>query len=202
MTDDPIIRRIDAVAIGASAGGVEAVGTLLAALPARFGAAIMMVIHIPAGVSGALASVLAHRCALPLKEAEDKESIAPGRAYLASSGYHLLVEPDKTFSLSRDEPVNYARPSIDVLFESAAFAYRENLLGIVLTGANNDGAAGLKTIRACGGLAWVQDPADALADPMPSAAIAQAGADVVSSLLELAQRLAGVASSQSVIRRN
>jgi two-component system, chemotaxis family, protein-glutamate methylesterase/glutaminase len=200
--DGPTIRRIEAVAIGASAGGVEAIGTLLAALPAGFGAAVVTVMHVPPNNNSALSSVLVRRCVLPLKEAEDKETIMPGRVYLAPPVYHLLVEPDKTFSLSSDEPVNYSRPSIDVMFESAALAYRENLLGIILTGANDDGAAGLKTIRACGGLAWVQDPADAMADSMPSAAIAQAGADVVLSLQELAQRLANVASSQSAIRRS
>jgi two-component system chemotaxis response regulator CheB len=198
----PIVRHIEAVAIGASAGGVEAIGTLLAALPVEFGAAVMTVLHVPASGINALPYIFSHRSDLPIKEAEDKETITPGCVYIAPPDYHLLIEPDKSLSLSSDPAVNFSRPSIDVLFESAALTYRERLLGIILTGANNDGAAGLKAIRDCGGLAWVQDPADAMAGMMPSSAIARAGADLVATLSELAQQLAGMASFQAVIRRS
>ena len=119
----------DAVVIGASAGGVEAISTLLAALPAKFGLAVLVVIHLPPTSNGLLVSVLTPRCALPVVEAADKAPIERGTVYLAPPGYHLLVEPDRTFALSVDEPVNFSRPSIDVLFESAAFAYRDLKIG-------------------------------------------------------------------------
>jgi two-component system chemotaxis response regulator CheB len=182
-------HRIEALAIGASAGGVQAVGALLESLPLDFGAAVLVVLHLPPGSRSALASVFGFRCKLPIAEAEDKESIAPGRVYIAPADYHLLVEPGRTLSLSGDPPVNYSRPSIDVLFESAALAYRDRLLGVILTGANGDGAEGLRMVRACGGLAWVQDPKSALADAMPAAAIAQAGADLILPLPGLVQHL-------------
>ena len=121
--------------------------------------------------------------------------------YIAPPGYHLLLEPDRSFALSADEPVNFARPSIDVLFESAAYACGKALLGIILTGANHDGAAGLAAIRAHGGLAWVQDPASALAAMMPQAAIERAGADLVLPLDQLAARLGRLATGLAQDRR-
>jgi len=189
--------RIEAVAVGASAGGVEAVGTLLELLPERYPAAVVVVVHVPPRGQTALARVFSYRCRLPVKEAEDKEDILPGRVYVAPSGYHLLVETERVFSLSADPPVNYSRPAIDLLFESAALAWRERLLGIVLTGANNDGAEGLRTVRACGGQAWVQDPAEALATAMPSAALAAAGADLCLPLAQLARQLAELAGQRA-----
>ena len=185
-------RLLDAVVIGASAGGVEAISMLLAALPAKFGLAVLVVIHLPATSGNLLVSVLRPRCALPVVEAADKDPIERGTVYLAPPGYHLLVEPDRTVALSIDAPVNFSRPSIDVLFESAAFAYRDRLLGIVLTGANADGADGLARIRAFGGEAWVQDPHTAAASAMPSAALERAGADRVLSLPEMAAALPAV----------
>jgi two-component system, chemotaxis family, protein-glutamate methylesterase/glutaminase len=182
----------EAVLMGASAGGVEAVGMLLGALPRRFGAAVIVVIHVPSGSDDLLARVLALRCPLPLFEASDKQPAEAGTVYIAPPGYHLLVEPAKTFALSLDEPVNYSRPSIDVLFESAAYAYRERALGIVLTGANSDGAEGLRVVRQLGGSGWVQDPASAAASAMPSAAIERAGADRIMTLEEMARALPGV----------
>ena len=115
-----------------------------------------------------------------------------GSVYVAPPGYHLLVEPARTLALSVDEPVNFCRPSVDVLFESAAYAYREKLLGIVLTGANGDGARGLKAVREAGGLAWVQDPDTALARAMPQCALQYAGADLILSLADLATELAAL----------
>jgi two-component system chemotaxis response regulator CheB len=185
----------DAVVIGASAGGVEAISLLLAALPAQFGLAVLIVIHLPATNDNLLLSVLRPRCALPVVEAADKEPIERGTVYLAPPGYHVLVEPDRTLALSLDAPVNYSRPSIDVLFESAAFAYRDRLIGIVLTGANADGADGLARIRAFGGQAWVQDPQTAAASAMPAAALERAGADRVLSLPDMATALVAVGAA-------
>lgn len=172
-------RAIDAIAIGASAGAIETLRVVLAPIPRSFGAALVLVIHVPASGESLLADVLARHCALPVREAADKEKIEESTVYVAPPGYHLLVEPDKTLSLSIDAPVNYSRPSIDVLFESAAYAYRERLLGIILTGANEDGADGLMAVRRSGGLAWVQDPGSAAAVVMPRSAIERAGADAV-----------------------
>lgn len=183
----------EAVVIGASAGGVEAVGRLLAALPADCPLAVAVVLHVPPQRSNMLPAVLGARCALPVKEAEDKESFLPGTVYVAPPGYHLLLEPDRSVALSADEAVNFSRPSIDVLFESAAYAFHRALLGIVLTGANHDGADGLAMIRAQGGLAWVQEPASALVPTMPAAAIRRAGADLVLPLDPLAARLGRLA---------
>jgi two-component system chemotaxis response regulator CheB len=187
--------RPDAAVIGASAGGVEAISLLLAALPAQFGLAVLIVIHLPATNDNLLLSVLRPRCALPVVEGADKESIERGTVYLAPPGYHMLVEPDRTLALSLDAPVNYSRPSIDVLFESAAFAYRDRLIGIVLTGANADGADGLARIRAFGGQAWVQDPQTAAASAMPAAALERAGADRVLSLPDMATALVAVGAA-------
>lgn len=159
------------VVIGASAGGVEAVGRLLRALPPTTRVAIAVVLHVPPDRPSQLAELFGERCVLEVKEAEDKEIIVPGMVYIAPPNYHLLVEPDGSFSLSSEDAVLYSRPSINLLFESAAHAYGSSLLGIVLTGASNDGAQGLAEVRSQGGRAWVQDPASARARIMPQAAL-------------------------------
>jgi two-component system, chemotaxis family, protein-glutamate methylesterase/glutaminase len=183
-------RNVDAVVIGASAGGVTAIITLLEALPADFSAAVVIVLHLPPERSSALVKILARRCALRVKDAEDKETIVPGTVYLAPPDYHVMIEPELTLSLSQDEPEHFSRPSIDVLFESAALAYRDRLLGIVLTGASADGAEGLKTVRQMGGDAWVQDPAEAFARVMPDSAIARARTDRIMPVAKIAAKLA------------
>lgn len=164
--------RIQAVVIGASAGAVEALFVLLPALPANFPVPLMVVVHLPRDKESVLPNLYRARCRLEVKEAEDKELARPGVAYFAPPDYHLLVEPDRRLSLSSDEPVRYSRPSIDVLFESAAEAYGEGVLGVILTGANDDGSAGLRAVCAAGGTAVVQDPATAQAPQMPRAALA------------------------------
>jgi two-component system chemotaxis response regulator CheB len=192
------VATIDAIAIGASAGGVEAMGQLFAALPSPYAPSIVAVIHLPANRPSTLAHLFSMRCRLPVREALDKEAVAPGTIYIGPPDYHLLVERERTLSLSRDAPVAYSRPSIDVMFESAAAAYGERLLGIVLSGANSDGAQGLAAIRRHGGLAWVQKPEEALASAMPSAAIETAGADLVLGLADMAGRLAHLRSGRMV----
>ncbi|HTK00461.1 MAG TPA: chemotaxis protein CheB [Bordetella sp.] len=183
---------IELVAVGASAGGVDAIGTLLEALPADFPAAIAIVLHVPPDRKSLLPELFAARCALPVREVEDKEFIVPGVVYIAAPDYHMLVEPDRSFALSQDDAVNFSRPSIDLLLESSAIVYRERLLGIVLTGANPDGAAGLRRVRTLGGQAWVQDPNTADSPQMPASAIAQAGADAIMDIRTLARALAGI----------
>ncbi|MGJ7913999.1 chemotaxis protein CheB [Massilia sp. LXY-6] len=164
-------RRIEAVVIGASAGGVEALGALLPALPAACRLPVMCILHLPADRESRLAALFAERLPLPVREALDKEAIEPGTVYFAGPGYHLSVERDLTFSLSCEAPVHFARPSIDVLMESSADAYGPGLVGILLTGANHDGAAGMAAIHAGGGLTVVQDPDDAQVATMPRSAI-------------------------------
>jgi two-component system chemotaxis response regulator CheB len=190
--------EIQAIAIGASAGGVDALAILLEALPERFKPAILVVVHIPGDRPSMLADLFGASCRLPVREALDKEPVAPGTIYFAPPDYHLLVEKDKSLSLSHDAPVAFSRPSIDVLFESAALAYGPALLGIVLTGANSDGADGLAAVRRAGGHAWVQEPKDAVAGAMPSAAIARAGADLVVPMRDMAERLVQLHSGRAV----
>jgi two-component system, chemotaxis family, protein-glutamate methylesterase/glutaminase len=137
----PATQDIEAVAIGASAGGVEVLSTLLSVLPAGCRASFFIVMHIPRERPSLLAEVFAARCALPVREAEDKEPVQPGTVYFAPPDYHLLLDRGPAFALSSDEPVHFSRPSIDVLFDSAADIYGERLLGLILTGANQDGAA-------------------------------------------------------------
>ncbi len=163
--------RFEAVVVGASAGALEALSALLPALPKDLPLAVIIVVHIPPDKNSLLAELLQAKCALPVREVEDKETIQPGTVYLAPPNYHVLVEPDKRLSLSSEEEVQYSRPSIDVLFETAADAYGAQLIGVVLTGANSDGAKGLQTILAEGGTGLVQLPSTAYASAMPQAAL-------------------------------
>jgi two-component system, chemotaxis family, protein-glutamate methylesterase/glutaminase len=195
---DKATMEIEAIVVGASAGGVDALAILLEALPAQYKPAILVVVHIPADRPSLLAQLYRQRCRLPIREALDKERIEPGTVYFAPPDYHLLVEKEKTLALSQEAPVAFSRPSIDVLFESAADAYGERLLGIVLTGANSDGAAGLAAIRHAGGRAWVQQPNEAFSETMPAAAIARAGADLVLPVRDLAERLTQLRSGCAV----
>jgi two-component system chemotaxis response regulator CheB len=180
---------VDAVAIGASAGGVDALKELLGALPADFSPAVLVVMHLPPDGSGSLSALFAQQCALPVLEALDKQPVTQGTVLFAPANYHLLVEPEHTLSLSIDPPVLFSRPAIDPLFESAAIVYGERLLAIVLTGASSDGSEGLAAVRRCGGHAWVQDPATAFASTMPASALALAGADDILTLADMCRRL-------------
>ena len=164
-------RRIEALVIGASAGGVDALVELLPALPAAPKLATVCILHVPSDRESRLAELFDARLALPVREAMDKEPVAPGTLYFAGAGYHLSIEEDRVFSLSCEPPVHYARPAIDVLMESAANAYGAGLAGILLTGANADGAYGMQRIRQRGGLTIVQDPGEAQAATMPEQAI-------------------------------
>jgi two-component system chemotaxis response regulator CheB len=180
---------ISAIVFGASAGGIEALSMLLAALPAELPAAVMGVLHLPRDRPSLLVEIFAPMCALPVREAQDKEHIKPGHVYFAPADYHLLVDTGPSLALSIDEPVNFSRPSIDVLFESAADIYRERLLGIVLTGASQDGAAGLAAIHRLGGRTVVQDPASALVPLMPESARRRSPVDFVLPLEQIADLL-------------
>ncbi|MBF0422312.1 MAG: chemotaxis protein CheB [Magnetococcales bacterium] len=162
----------EAIVMGASAGGIAALNTILGGIPAFFSLPILLVQHVGPQGGRTLAACLEARTPLHVREAEEKEAIVPGTVFIAPGGYHLLVERDHTLSLSMDPKVQYARPSIDVLFESAADAYGGALVGVLLTGTGRDGAHGMTRIHLRGGLTVVQDPADAEAAEMPEAAIA------------------------------
>lgn len=165
------VARIEAVAIGASAGAVEALSAILPRLPADYPLPVLVVVHVPADRRSVLAALFQSKCRIAVREAEDKEPAVPGTIYFAPPDYHLRVEADRTLSLSADDPVLYSRPSIDVLFESAADAYGAALAGVVLTGANQDGARGLAAVAEAGGIALVEEPATACASIMPTAAL-------------------------------
>jgi two-component system chemotaxis response regulator CheB len=181
--------RLDAVVIGGSAGGIEALSVLLPALPPGLRLPVFVVLHLPRDRPSVLADIFARKCALPVREAEDKEEITPGTVYFAPSNYHLLVDNGGQLSLSADEPVHHSRPSIDVLFESAAEIYNQRLLGIILSGANEDGAAGLAAIHDVGGVTVVQSPQTARAAHMALSALKLRPADRVLPLDEIANML-------------
>ena len=176
---------VETVAIGASAGGIDALFAVLGGLRPPFRGSVVAVLHLPEDHESRLAEVFAARLAIDVEEAQPGAPVASGKVYFAPPGYHLLVEADRTFSLSCDPPVLYSRPSIDVLLESCADAYGPGLAGIVLTGANEDGARGLATVKARGGLTAAQDPAEAAHPTMPQAAIDAADPDFVLPLAGL-----------------
>jgi two-component system chemotaxis response regulator CheB len=186
-------NRIDAVVIGASAGGVQALSEILPALPASFRPALLIVLHLPRERPSLLVRIYEKRCALPVREADDKEPVEPGTVYFAPPDYHMLVEKSRQIALSTDEPVHFSRPSIDVLFESAADVYGDRLLGIILTGANADGVAGLHAIHLAGGVTVVQQPDSAMVPLMIVSALQRNPADFVLPLAAIAELLKGLA---------
>lgn len=178
------------VLIGASAGGIEALNRILPALPADYPAAVVVVLHQPSEGPSLLVDVFGPRVRLLTKEADEKEPLVAGVLYFAPPGYHLLIETDGTLALSVDEPVLFCRPAIDVLFDSAAQSLGDRAIGVVLTGANDDGAEGLLRISSCGGQSIVQDPQDALVATMPEAAIKAVPAAKILSATAIGQWLA------------
>jgi two-component system chemotaxis response regulator CheB len=162
---------IDLVVIGGSAGAIEVLHRVLGELPRDFAAATAIVIHVSPDTPSLLAEIFSTQLGSRVKLAEDKEPIVGGMIYFASPDYHLLVERSRTFALSRDPRLHFSRPAIDVLFESAADAYGERLMGVILSGANADGAAGLKAVADAGGIAVVQSIETAEMVAMPAAAL-------------------------------
>lgn len=182
---DERLRRIRAIAVGASAGGIEAMMQLFATLPAEYPLPLICVLHMPDHHGSQLTEVLQKWTRMKVQDAEDKAPIMAGRIYFAPAGYHLLIEEGPMFALSCEKPVNYSRPSIDLMMETAADAYGEELLGILLTGANQDGARGMKTIKDHGGMTVVQAPEEAKTRVMPMAAIQLQSPDLVQGLAEI-----------------
>lgn len=182
-------RSVRIVVIGTSAGGLHALSHCLSRLPSTFRLPILVVQHLHPEGPGYLVDLLSKKCAVPVCEAADKETIRAGTVYVAPANYHLLVEDEGTLALSVHDKVNFARPSIDVLFESAADVFKDGVAGIVLTGANQDGAKGLECILQNGGIVAVQSPESAEYDAMPRAAIEATGTQRVLGLDEIAQFL-------------
>lgn len=185
-------RRPELVVVGGSAGAVEILQRLTSDLTTSFRPAMAVILHMPPDSRGVLHELLAGSSRPPMKVAEDKEPIVPGSIYFATPGYHLLVESSGTFALSLDELVHFSRPSIDVLFETAAEAYGERVLGIILSGANSDGAEGLRAIVEAGGSAVVQQPDTAEVPVMPQAALATCPDSLVADVGAIARLLASL----------
>lgn len=184
--------RVDAVVIGASAGGVEALGQILPAFSASLTVPVVVVLHLPQQRPSLLVEVFTPKCRCAVVEAQDKEPLKAGTVYFAPPDYHLLVDQGPQLALSADPEVNFSRPSIDVLFESAADVFGERLAAVVLSGANSDGAEGVRAVRRAGGVVIVQQPDTAMARAMVDAAIAAAHPDAVLTV-------AGIAASLSTL---
>jgi two-component system chemotaxis response regulator CheB len=178
-------KKYQAIVIGTSAGGLIALSSLLENLPVNYPIPIIIVQHRSKEPRDLLEEILQGKCNMKVKQADEKEKIESGFIYIAPPDYHLLIEKDFTFSLTADEAVLYSRPSIDVLFESAASVYKDKLIGIILTGANSDGANGLRRIAENNGLTIVQTPDDAQFSVMPLAAIATQKVNFILSLLKI-----------------
>lgn len=181
--------RVDAVVIGASAGGVEALGQILPAFSASLNVPVVVVLHLPQQRPSLLVEVFTPKCRCAVVEAQDKDPLKAGTVYFAPPDYHLLVDQGPQLALSADPEVNFSRPSIDVLFESAADVFGERLAAVVLSGANDDGADGVRAVRRVGGLVIVQQPDTAMARAMVDAAIAAAHPDAVLTVAEIAASL-------------
>ncbi len=182
--------------IGVSTGGIKAIKTILSVLPSKFALSVIIVMHRHKDTDGCLEQLLDNDCKMHVKQADEKEEITAGVVYVAPPNYHLLIEDDGTFSLSVEGAVNYARPSVDVVFESAAEVYGQGLIGVILTGANKDGSQGLKKIKESGGLVIVQTPETSEVADMPEAAIASVKPDYVLPLEKIGPFLKKLASER------
>ncbi|WP_163338302.1 chemotaxis protein CheB [Desulfopila sp. IMCC35008] len=194
------MQDYEAVVIGVSAGGMKALRVVLAGLDPRFDAPLIIVQHRMESSDNYFITYLDQRCRLKVKEAEEKEKITRGIIYIAPANYHLLIEKGGTFSLTVDEPVKYSRPSVDVLFETAARAYKNRLIAVILTGANSDGSAGIVKVKAAGGLTIAQNPETALSPVMPQAAIATGAIDFILELNDIPVFLTDLLGSKYGVR--
>ena len=180
------LSRTEALVMGGSAGAVEALNQLLPEVAEAARIPVIVVVHLPPNRPSLLPEIFAARCRAPVREPEDKQPLSAG-IWFAPSNYHLLLEADRSFAFSTDLPVNFSRPSIDVLFECAADVFGEKLGCVVLTGANDDGAHGASVVRRKGGLVIVQDPNSAEAKQMPNAAISRANPQIIATLPEITE---------------
>jgi two-component system, chemotaxis family, protein-glutamate methylesterase/glutaminase len=185
------------IVIGVSAGGMHALSTFIPLLPPGFPVPVVVIQHISPHSDNYTTRYLDSISQVKVKEVDEKEKILPGVVYTAPPNYHVLVEEDETFSLSVEDRINFARPSIDVLFESAADVFGEHLVGIILTGANSDGSIGLKRIKEEGGLAVVQDPKTAEVEGMPRAALETTPVDYILQLEDVGNFIMNIVNVDS-----
>ncbi len=189
-----ILGHIKFIAIGGSAGSYQLILKILASLPKDFPIPIMMTLHRSKEIRNGFAEALRLKSNVEVREPKDKEIIKPGRIYLAPSNYHLMVDLGFTFSLSTEEVVKFSRPSIDMSFESASYVYQNKLLGILLSGANSDGAEGIRKIKERGGKVIIQDPQEAMIKTMPEAAIKHIGSECVLNIESICSYLLSLKS--------
>jgi two-component system, chemotaxis family, protein-glutamate methylesterase/glutaminase len=190
MAQRSITNQYDMLIIGGSAGSLDVLLKLLPALKDHLHLAVVIIVH-RKNTDSLLAGLLADKTQLPVKEAEEKETISKGTVYIAPADYHLLIEKDKTFSLDYSERIHHSRPAIDVSFETAADAYGPKLIALLLSGANADGAEGLAAIKRAGGITIVQDPQEAAVSYMPEQAIQASEVDYVAdteTIIEIINR--------------
>lgn len=187
---------IKLIVIGASFGGMEAVKNVLKNLPDTFIVPIAVVLHIGNNNINTYISLLNNLSHYKIKDAEEKEPIKEQTMYFAPPNYHLLVEEDFTFSLSTDEKINFSRPAIDVLFETAAWSFKDKLAGVLLTGSNQDGAAGMKTIQEYGGITIVENPETAFANTMPETAVKNTTPDHILDLEDIAAKITEITKDE------
>lgn len=186
------MKKYDAIVIGGSAGSFQIVADILGALPKNFGIPVILCLHRLKHVRGGFVEAFSGRSSIPVVEPKDKDSILPGFVYLAPANYHLYVEQGNYFSLSVEEPENHSRPSIDLTFFSVALTYKERVLGIILSGANKDGARGAKTIKDFGGEIIVQDPNSSEFAFMPKATIVNAKVDHIFNVKDLVNYVSSI----------
>jgi two-component system chemotaxis response regulator CheB len=186
---------LEAIVIGGSAGALPVLQPILGAIVPPLRVPLLVVLHLREGRRSLLVDVLSRVTRLPVVEAEDKQVLSPGQVYVAPPGYHLLVEDKHSLALSLDRPEHYSRPSIDVLFESAALVFGASLLGVLLSGASADGAAGLSTITRCGGISIVQAPGSASHRTMPEAALGKFAPTLVLKPPDLENTIAAFATT-------
>lgn len=182
-------QHLDLVVIGGSAGALDPLCFIMQNLPEKFKLPLAIVLHRPKDQGAGLCQYLISKTGLPVREAVHQEPIRPGSIYLAPRNHHLLIAGNRTFSLSRSKPIRHSRPSIDILFNSAANHYRSRVLGILLSGANSDGSLGLKKIRDQGGIGIIQNPALADLEFMPKSSLEKGGADYVFNQEQIAMFL-------------
>lgn len=187
-----LAEKYKAIVIGTSAGGLHALSALIEKLPGNYPLPIVVVQHRSKELRELLEEVLQSKCVIRIKQADEKEKLESGYVYIAPPDYHVLVEKNNTLSLSSDPPVRHSRPSIDVLFETAAIVFKNSLIGIILTGASNDGTAGMQAIKKHGGLTIAQDPAEAQFAYMPKSAIETKAIDKILSLSEIQKFLSQI----------
>lgn len=189
------MKQLSVIVIGGSAGALDVLLELAGALPDTLTTPIVVVLHLQPSQPSLVPELLARACRRPVREVEDKLALLPCTVYVAPPNYHVLLERDATLALSVDPPVHFSRPSIDVLFESAADSFGAGVLGLVLSGASEDGALGLARIHRAGGAAAIQDPATAMYSTMPAAARAAVDGDAqvlaIAGLVRLFVQLGG-----------